>query len=255
MELTEVKFWEDYWRDCVLPCEVDMHIPFDRCLAQALAQRLKGMSGDVFEIGCAPGKWLAFMARTFGMRASGIEYSNAGMQATVRNFKILGLPIDTIMAGDFFAVEPEPRFDVVMSYGFIEHFDDPDAVVARHAAWLKPGGTLIIGVPNFTGIYYPMQKCLDPAILDKHNLATMRPGYFHGLARRIGLDLVSMEYLASFEPSLPIAKPGRGNPAQFLLKIFLRVAAKLRRLPTLDNLNGPWISACILAIYKKPAIQ
>lgn len=251
MELTEVKFWEDYWRDCQLPCEADMNSPFDRCLAEALKARLKGVQGVAFEVGCAPGKWLTFMSKTFGMKASGVEYSEAGMYATRRNLEILGLPIETILVGDFFAIEPEPKFDVVMSYGFIEHFDDPDAVVTRHVAWLKPGGKLILSVPNFNGIYYLLQKILDPAIIDKHNLKTMKLDYFRDLAQRLDLKLESLEYLASFEPSLPIAKPGFGNPAQFLVKGFLRVAAKLRRSPSLDKLNASWLSACILAIYQK----
>lgn len=252
MELTEVKFWEDYWRNCQLPSEVEMYTPFDRCLADMLAKRLKSIEGSAFEVGCAPGKWLAFMAKAFGMKANGIEYSEAGMQATRRNFAILGLPIDTILAGDFFKVEPEPKFDLVMSFGFIEHFDDPDAVVARHAAWLKPGGTLVIGVPNFNGIYSSLQKILDPSILDKHNLQTMRLEYFRGLEQRLQLRLESLDYLAPFEPSLPIAKPGLGNPAQFLVKAFLRFAAKIRRSPSLDGFNASWLSACLLAIYKKP---
>jgi SAM-dependent methyltransferase len=252
MELTEVKFWEDYWRDCVLPCEVDRYSPFDRCLAKTLAKRLEGVQGDVFEVGCAPGKWLTFMARTFGMKASGIEYSEAGMRATRRNFELLGLSVDTIMAGDFFKTEPVARFDVVMSFGFIEHFDDPNEVVARHAGWLKPGGTLVIGVPNFNGIYRPLQWILDRSILDKHNLDTMRLDYFQHLAQRLGLNLESLEYIGSFEPSLPIAKKGLGNPAQMLVKAFLRIAAKMRRSPALDQLNASWLSGCILAIYRKP---
>lgn len=252
MNLTETIFWEDYWRNRRLPNEVDMQIPFDRCLADALTRRLKGVRGDVFEVGCAPGKWLAFIVKTFGMKANGIEYSEAGMEATRRNFEILNLPIDTIIAGDFFAVTPEPRFDVVMSYGFIEHFDDPDVVVARHAAWVKPGGILIIGVPNFNGIYKPLQKILDQSILDKHNLKTMRLDYFNGLPQRLQLHLESLDYIASFDPSLPIAKPGLGNPAQFPIKAFLRVAACIRRSPALDKFNASWLSACILAIYRKP---
>lgn len=53
MNLTETIFWEDYWRNRRLPSEVDMQIPFDRCLADALTRRLKGVRGDAFEVGCA----------------------------------------------------------------------------------------------------------------------------------------------------------------------------------------------------------
>jgi SAM-dependent methyltransferase len=250
-ELTEVQFWEDYWRNCRLPSEPDMALSFDRCLADALRSRLAGVKGDVFEVGCAPGKWLAFMGKTFGMCASGIEYSKAGMEATVRNFRMLGLPVDAILTGDFFQVEPQARFDVVMSYGFIEHFDDPDAVVERHLRWLKPGGTLVLGVPNFNGVYRPIQRILDRSILDKHNLDIMNLEYFRRLAERFSLRLDYLDYIGSLEPSLPIAKRGYGNPAQFLVKCVLRAAVAIRRAPALDGFNNRYISSYILAVYRK----
>lgn len=255
MELTETEFWEKYWQGCPLPSEVNMDIGFDRCLAQALAKRLHGVSGDVFEVGCAPGKWLAFMAKTFQMRASGIEYSLAGTEATHRNLKLLGMPVESILAGDFFKAEPQPQYDVVMSFGFIEHFDDPDAVVQRHAQWLKPGGRLVIGVPNFNGVYRPLQRILNPDILEKHNLKIMHLDYFKNLGDKVALDVEHVEYLGSFEPSLPIANPGLGNPAQFLIKVLLRGIAWLRRSPRLDKINHPLFSSCILAIYRKPPLQ
>jgi len=252
MRLTEVAFWDDCWKRYPIPSAVDFNSPFDRCLARALLRNLRDIHGDVFEVGCAPGKWLAFMAENFGMKANGIEYSDAGTQATHRNFQALNLPVDTIIAGDFFDIKPEPRFDVVMSFGFIEHFDKPDAVVARHAAWLKPGGKLIIGVPNFNGIYKPLQTILDRSILDKHNLNIMNLGYFRGLVQPLRLELQSLEYVASFEPSLPVAERGFKNLAQFLVKVFLRVSVYIRRSPVFDDINASWLSAYILAIYRKP---
>jgi SAM-dependent methyltransferase len=252
MNLTETVFWEEYWRNCLLPSEVNYQIPFDRCLADSLYKRLDGIKGDAFEVGCAPGKWLAFLAKNFDMNVNGIEYSKAGMQATRRNFEILNLPIDTILSGDFFVIKPEPRFDLVMSFGFIEHFEDPDAVVARHAEWLKPGGMLIIGVPNFNGIYKPIQTILDKSILLKHNLKTMRLDYFRGVAQRLQLEIESLEYIASFEPSLPISRPGFNNLAEFFVKAFLRITSFIRRSPILDKFNSSLFSSCILAIYRKP---
>jgi 2-polyprenyl-3-methyl-5-hydroxy-6-metoxy-1,4-benzoquinol methylase len=41
----------------------------------------------------------------------------------------------------------------VISFGFIEHFDNPENVIQKHLDLLKPGGILIVGVPNFTGIH------------------------------------------------------------------------------------------------------
>lgn len=250
MELTEVEFWENYWKNCELPCEIDPEFSFERCLSGALMAHLPEVRGDVLEIGCAPGKWLAFMAATFGLKPHGIEYSQAGKQATLRNFELLGLEAGTIRDGDFFSIEPSPIYDVVMSFGFIEHFSDPDMVVQRHLSWLKEDGLLVLGVPNFKGIYSILQRTLDPAILEKHNLEVMSPEYFRHLSTKFALTPLHADYLGSFEPSLPIASPQRRKFPQLLARAFLRLTHMLR-LPWMDRINHPWLSSYLLAIYRK----
>ncbi|OGQ99686.1 MAG: methyltransferase [Deltaproteobacteria bacterium RIFOXYD12_FULL_55_16] len=251
MELTEVTFWENYWADCKLPSTVDLGFSFERCLARELKKNLPDLKGDIFEVGCAPGKWLAFMAKEFAMRPSGIEYSEAGMQATLENFKILRLVPGLILTGDFLQAKPVRQFDVVMSLGFIEHFANVDEVVALHLQWLKPGGILILGVPNFCGIYAIIQGILAQEILAKHNLTIMNLGYFRSLAARFRLKPVFLDYLGSFEPSLPIVKYRFGNPLQFMIRSLLWVARRIRRAQIFDGLNNRFISSYILAIYRK----
>lgn len=251
MELTEVKFWEDYWANCKLPSTVDMDFSYDRCLARGLKNNLSGIKGDVFEVGCAPGKWLAFMAKEFAMNPSGIEYSEAGMNATLENFKILQLAPGSILTGDFFQTKPSRQFDVVMSFGFIEHFDNVDEVIDLHLGWLKPGGVLILGVPNFCGIYSTIQGILDREILDKHNLKIMNLDYFQSVATRFKLKPVFLDYIGSFEPSLPIVKHRLGNPLQLAVRGLLWLARRIRRLKIFDRWNNRFISSYILAIYRK----
>lgn len=251
MELTEVKFWENYWANCKLPSTVDMGFSFERCLARELKKNLPDIKGDIFEVGCAPGKWLAFMAREFAMNPSGIEYSEAGMKATLENFKILRLAPGLILTGDFLQAEPERQFDVVMSLGFIEHFANVDEVVDLHLQWLKPGGILILGVPNFCGIYSAVQGILDQSILAKHNLKIMNLGYFRSLAARFRLKPVFLDYIGSFEPSLPVVNYRFGNPLQLAVRSLLWLARRVRRRQIFDCLNNRFISAYILAIYRK----
>lgn len=251
MELTEVKFWENYWANCSLPSLADENLSFDRCLGRAIKKNLTITSGEVLEVGCAPGKWLAFMAREFGLKPSGVEYSDAGMKATLENFRILGLTPDAIFTGDFFEMKPPRQFDAVMSFGFIEHFSDVDSVVERHLQWLKPGGVLILGVPNFTGVYSPIQAVLDKDILEKHNLDIMNLDYFRGLGRRLSLEPVFLDYVGSFEPTLFIANYRVGNPLQVIVRAGLWFARWIRRWRWFDQFNHPLISGYILAIYKK----
>lgn len=251
MNLTEAEFWDKYWEDCRLPSEVDQKFSFDRCLAAGLKQHLHATQGRVLEIGCAPGKWLAFMAKVFGLEPAGIEYSIAGMLATKRNFELLNLVADGIVTGDFFELEPRDEYDVVMSFGFIEHFENPEDVVARHLDWVRPGGKLVLGVPNFNGVYKPLQRMLKPEILEKHNLTMMNIKWFDELASQFNMKALHIGFLGSFEPALPVSDRGVRNIRQLLVKMLLRVAHFVRKLRWFDRFNHPLFSSYILAVYQK----
>lgn len=251
-ELTTTEFWDDYWEGVKLPTVVDPTFAFDRCFSAALAEVLARESGTVFEIGCAPGKWLAFLAETCGLAPAGIEYSPEGMAATRKNLSLHGIESAEIIDGDFFARQPEARFDAVASYGFIEHFDDPSAVLDRHLAWLRPGGLLVIGVPNFRGVHGTLQKMLDRSIVGKHNLSVMDPVYFSAWAGERGLGVERLGYLGGFEPGLPIVDTSRMNPAIFIARAIMWVGFRVRRSPALDGWNGPGISSYLLFAARKP---
>jgi 2-polyprenyl-3-methyl-5-hydroxy-6-metoxy-1,4-benzoquinol methylase len=251
MELTEVQFWDDYWANCRLPNVVDLKFSFDRCLAKSLRNLLCECHGEVLEIGCAPGKWLAYLNKELGLIPYGIEYSDAGMAATKKNFEMLNLAYGNMWSGDFFQMNPPKKFDIVLSLGFIEHFSNVDEVVEQHLQWLKPGGVLVLGVPNFRGIYKIIQMILDKSLLDKHNLDIMDPIYFAEFARQRSLEIVFSGYLGSFEPSLPIANKGHGSLSQFMVKAFLKLMRVVRGLEIFDDINHPFISSYLLTVYKK----
>lgn len=250
MELTEVAFWDEYWKARKLPDVFDPSFSFDRCLARNLKKSLRGCRGEVLEIGCAPGKWLAYLATELGLLPSGIEYSAVGVEATIKNFSLLQIKYGKIWHGDFIDITPEKKFDVVMSLGFIEHFDAAAEVVTQHVKWLKPGGVLVLGVPNFRGIYKPIQKILDPTLLEKHNLTIMNLTFFRKIADLNRLKIRYLNYLGSFEPSLPIPRAGARTIGMSVIRICLGAARYLRRLRFLDYINCALISSYLLAIYE-----
>ena len=256
--LTEQAFWERYWENLQLPAVVDTKFSFDRCLSKALLNQLfnippplisKGKR-SVLEIGAAPGKWLSIFPQD-RYSVSGVEYSEQGIKAFRENMNILGIEPLNLIHGDFFTLDPIPTYDVVMSLGFVEHFDDPIPVIRRHVEWLRPGGALVIGVPNFTGLHGFAQRVLDLDILRAHNTQMMNQDFFEDLPRHLGISKWSFEYLGSFEPSLPMTYRGK-TIRNILPKVTLRMASYLRRWRWLDQINSPFISSYILAIYRKP---
>jgi len=252
--LTDVQFWDDYWSHYSLPCRVNLSNSFDRCLARALKESLSDRQYEtVLEVGCAPGKWLAFLHRELGLLPSGIEYSRIGLDVTKKNFDMLGIKYDSLWEGNFLELPVKEQFGVVLSLGFVEHFTDAKPIIKRHIEWLKPDGLLVIGIPNFKGIYKHLQAVLDMSILEKHNLDIMELSYFKNIASEYGLSVKQIGYIGSFEPFLPIPKPGISDVFQFGVKVFLRVSAYVRKLRILDHINNRFLSSYILAVYQKLA--
>jgi 2-polyprenyl-3-methyl-5-hydroxy-6-metoxy-1,4-benzoquinol methylase len=251
MNKTELIFWETYWESLKLPSIVNKNFSFDRCLSRELIKIIKQFpeKGEVLEIGCAPGKYLELFHR-YNFLISGIEYSQLGIEATKKNFNLLDIDKYNLICGDFFEIIPEPKFDFVISFGFIEHFDNPENVIQKHLDWLKPGGILIIGVPNFTGIHGILQKWLKKEILDVHNLNIMNTKYFKKIAKQLNITPIKIANICSFEPSLPISDKGV-NFQNLIPKMILKLGELLRRFTITDKINASFLSAYIFASYRK----
>jgi len=132
---------------------------------------------SVVEIGSAPGEHLVRLSETFGLIPFGIEYSDEGVQVNRSLFKERGLDPDNVLAMDFFADDCLDRyrehFDVVVSRGFIEHFDEPGKVIDRHLELLKPGGLLVVTIPNLRGLNHALTRLFHPELIPMHNLEIM----------------------------------------------------------------------------------
>jgi len=254
--LTDTAFWEGYWGKFTLPDAVDQTRSFDRNLANALGELLKDAQGPVLEVGCAPGRWLAWIATKLSVPVAGIEFTADGVAATRRNLQMLGVDRADIRHGDFLQLTPTPTYNVVLSLGFVEHFTDVQSVICRHAEWARPGGTVIIGVPNFRGLHGWMQSALDQEILYRHNLEIMDLSRLAALGAACGLVTRSIRYLGSLEPSLPISRSGVRGPQDFVAKVMLRAIRLARRVPLLngavDRFNNRFVSSYILASFGKP---
>jgi 2-polyprenyl-3-methyl-5-hydroxy-6-metoxy-1,4-benzoquinol methylase len=84
--------------------------------------------------------------------------------------KLANLDPDHIISTDLFAPPEflEAMFDLVISFGVIEHCADTAGCIRACARYLKPGGTLISLIPNQRRLIGFLQKHVDRAIFDKH---------------------------------------------------------------------------------------
>ncbi len=244
--LADKRFWEReyYWAEAELPCRPDPGLPFDRALGSALSELAGVGAGDkVIEIGCAPAKWLVHLAETTGAHVEGIEYSERGAALSAANLSACGVQ-GRVHHADFFTHDAG-EYDLVLSLGFIEHFEELDEVFARHVEFIRPGGRLLLGVPNFLGLNGFLQRHSDPSYLGLHNLRAMEPAELRRLGERSGLQLLDQRYLGGADAV--IVKPG----PRWVTGIIL-AEGRLLRLGVTTGANNRWFAPYLLTAYAKP---
>jgi 2-polyprenyl-3-methyl-5-hydroxy-6-metoxy-1,4-benzoquinol methylase len=180
-ELTTTTFWNKMWSKQSLT----LHSRFSvntRNVRRILRKEIKsGMK--VLELGCAPGKHLAWVAKELHADVSGVDYSEQGMIWTRKLFETLNLTADLRYEDIFNTSLPKEHFDVVYSLGLVEHFADPREIVRTHLALTRPQGTAVIVIPNWgDGLYGTLQRYFDPEDLKVHNTSIMNASTLAELA-------------------------------------------------------------------------
>jgi len=107
----------------------------------------------LLDVGCNWGRWTIAAARA-GYRPIGIDPSYEAIVAARRIASQLGADARYLVADARRLPFPDGTFDVVFSYGVLQHFSKADAAVAvaEIARTLKPGGTSFVQMPNAFGL-------------------------------------------------------------------------------------------------------
>jgi len=100
-----------------------------------------GKAGRALELGSGTG-WMLRALRARGWLAFGSERT---VTAAAAARDAAGAPM---FVGDLTAIRDEPVLDLVIMFHVLEHLADPLAALAAVARRVKPGGTLILGIPN-----------------------------------------------------------------------------------------------------------
>jgi SAM-dependent methyltransferase len=127
---------------------VDVRHPrFQEYLAGAVRRRLDLIErqiprGSVVDVGCGTGETLAAFAER-GWDCVGVEpIPDAASYAVAR-----GVSVRQALLED--SGLPERSFDVVSAMHVLEHIPDSEAFLRLLARWARPGGHVVIEVPNF----------------------------------------------------------------------------------------------------------
>jgi SAM-dependent methyltransferase len=174
-------FYADLQRQ--LPDYYELNRPaFGRALRFA---RVQGLN-EVLDVGCGSGAFLDQAAKA-GLKTFGLDLNPQGVALCRQQ----GHDVHPQTAADFFAQSPDRRFDLVTSFEVMEHVPGPAAFFRSAASLVRPGGALVVSVPNDEGV--PKRARLLPHQWPPHHLTLWRRENLERLARENGLQVVGVE--------------------------------------------------------------
>lgn len=150
----------------------------------------------LMEIGCYPGRYLIGFAKHH-FKVSGIDLTphikrlNAWFQSNKLNYS-------EFVNESVLTYQPNKKFDVVCSFGFIEHFANYKEIIQKHIDWSKH--IVIITTPNFRGkIQYRLHRFFDKENLDRHNVEAMNPDEWKELLEKQGYTVTFCGYFGGYD--------------------------------------------------------
>src|SRR5262249_28748726 len=149
--------WESYWKGHRQDIE-DTYSTGGRLVREVLADG--PVAGRfVMEIGAGSGRDLLELARQ-GARGIVLDYSPASLALVRDQAKRLGIPVMLVQADATRMPFRDGAIDVSFHQGLLEHFRDPRPLLAENARITRPGGRVLVDVPQTFHLYTVMKNSL-----------------------------------------------------------------------------------------------
>lgn len=247
-------YWEESWQASSATTDRGAYLRACSVFDPVLARLLPGEPGhQALEVGCYPGGFMHYLGKRFGYTVSGIDVV-PGTDDLGQTLRAEGVRVGEILRADFLTTPPRPQFDLVCSFGFVEHFDDPAAVIARHAGWLRPGGLLLVTVPHFRRGQWLLHRWLDRTSLNAHNIDAMSPALFRAAFDRAGVDPVHLRRFGTcefwVEPD-PERSAADERTAALLAGALGKAGSLAKRLAGPSGVPNPLLSPFLLAVGRR----
>ena len=239
-ELTDKAFWANYWESKKgMAFNVPANYTFHKILQQIIGEN--DISSAV-ELGGFPGYYAIFLKKYFGLSTTLFDfYVHHGVLKEVLNANHLKERDVEVIEGDLFNYQPQKQYDLVLSCGLIEHFNDTRDVIDRHLQFLKPGGTLFITLPNFTGVNGWIQRKFDMSNYQKHNISSMDPQLLARYCKELSLKNVEAHYYGKFSIWLENNAQQSGYVKVFIKTLWLTGKIVTKLVPVESRSLSPYI--------------
>lgn len=200
----------------------DWHEPIYEVMSRYVPE-----GATILEVGAGGSATLAMLAARRGCRACGCEPDEEGIKSALRLAEAEGARVQLVRGNGFALPFADGSFDIVYSLGLVEHFRPAEtaALVAEHRRVCRPGGRVILSVPNLLNLPHTLYKAVVGKGYRYHPERSFSPRQLRAVLEGAGLRFVASDGL------LPLWGVG-------MIPGGWRVTAALSRLGLASRLNG-----------------
>ncbi len=219
-EYSEREYWKKYWEGKVL--KPTKNVFFKEYL------NIFPKKGKLLDIGGFPGNFASYFINKFNYDVTILDYyidkELVNKVEKINNLNNGKIKLINNNIFDSLAIE---KFDIVTSFGFIEHFEDTYETINLHKKYLKEKGLLFLTIPNFTGINGLVQKIYDKENYKIHNIKSMNLKLLYSIMFKLGFKNIKVEYFGNsglwIEPTAPVSP--------FTRKILMKLSRFIVKFP------------------------
>ena len=165
-----------------------------------------------------------------------------------------------IIESDIFEYNFNKAFSLVISCGFIEHFEGRklQTLLAIHNKLVEKNGLLFMTFPNFRYLNYFFAYFFRRRILETHNTNIMNKKFFIEFANKYGFEITYLNYFGGIHPGglnfiSPIYKTikNNNNSNSILIKSMKWLMLKFESLRLFDNIDSRFFSHHLGVVLRK----
>ena len=155
MRASTPRHWQEFWEEAERHGLEDVYDNDGRPVREITA--LGDLRGKrVLEVGAGTGRDAVALARA-GAEVLTLDYVAGSLLLTQKAAADAETPVGPVCGDGLSMPFPDGTFDVVFHQGLLEHFRDPMPLLRENVRVLKPGGVVVVDVPQ-TFHYYTLGK-------------------------------------------------------------------------------------------------
>lgn len=172
--------------------------------------RFLPQGGKLMDVGCGMGNFLSLLLGNPKYEIAGVEFSEfAGQQAREKGIQV---QIGNLVTIDI----PDNSYDIVSMLYVLEHVPNPLPMLEKIWKILKPGGVLLVAVPNYNYLRITHVGFLSKLLYGKtttlhaeEHLQNFTPGTLRRILNKASFESIYWDMAKPFPIGSPLTRMGK----------------------------------------------